>query len=163
MMKVASLKDIQFSKASPGHLLLFRQEGEKFAIPVHGAQPRPALGFITLSQASPILRWLNPQAADPICVDLGPVELVFAPTLEAFSSGSQHYRPGALIIETDGPALVCFDPTGTEKVRVGISDWRLRTDPVQNNFYILQWQLGLPAIEDKLDVVYTRKPPQQGP
>jgi hypothetical protein len=157
MIKIAGLKEIQLSNASPGHLLLFRQQGEKFAILVHGPQqqPQPAVGLIIISQ-SPMVRWLQPQALDTICVDLGPFELVFAPKLDAFSSGAQHFVPGALIVESEGTSLICSDPNGIE-IRVGISDWRLRTAPIQGaNFYIREWQLGLAAVDNKTDVVYTQ-------
>jgi hypothetical protein len=164
MMKIASLKEIQLGSALVGHLLLLRLQGEKLAILVHGPQPQPAPGLITLSP-SPMLRWLQPRALDAICVDLGAVELVFAPKLEAFSSGPQHYVPGALIIETEGAALICSDANGME-ARIGISDWRLRTSPLQgSSFYIREWQLGLPGaiVNDMLDIVYTQKPPGPGP
>ena len=165
MIKVASLKEVQISTASPGHLLLWGQQGEKFAIRVQGPEAQPTLGFITLSlEAPPIVRWLRPQAYDPSCVDLGPFELLFAPMLEAIFPGTEHFAVGALIVEPDGPALICFDPNGAE-IRVGVPDWRLRTSPIRSSsFYIREWQLRLTSVDDgKFDVVYTQTPKTSAP
>jgi hypothetical protein len=162
MIKIASLKEIRLSAASPGHLLLFRRLGEKFVILVHGPQQQApaAVGLITLTGGtSPALHWLQPQALDTPVVDLGPCEFVLVPKLEEFSSGTQHHAPGAMIIETEGPALICKDLSNGMDARIGIANWRLRTGPVQgSNFYIREWQLGVAAVDDnKFDVVYAQR------